>query len=160
MIFLVLLDNKNPIGPGDRRWGTVGISFSPCYGCNLAYKTSLDLYTAGNGKSIGYLVINFNQVASQEFDYILGPDEPAAKFLVQTFPQKQGKFKFIMDFLKADGTKQNIFDYETSVDGGLDGYAPYGITYAVFGGPDTPNSAATYTFKDGKNNEKKQDKVF
>ena len=149
-MILVTLDNKDPNGPGDRRYGTVGISFSPCYECNLVYKTSLDLYTAGNGKSVGFLIVNDRVVASYvEFDYILGPNEPAAKFLVQTFPQKRGKFKFIMHFLKADGTKQDIFDYETSVPG--DGLAPYGITYAVFGGPGTPNSAATYIFKDGKN---------
>ena len=144
-IFLVLLDNKNPTAG----YGTVGFGFSPCYECNQAYRVSLDLYTTGQSKA--YLVmssrVNFQLVDGINFNYKLGPSEKAAKFLVQTIPEKKGKFRFKLQLVNPDCTKQDIFDYTTSGDG-----APYGITYAVFGTEGSPNSAATYTFKDGKKN--------
>ena len=49
----------------------------------------------------------------------------------------------------AEGTKQDIYEYVTSVP--EDGIAPFGITYAVFGNMGNTIKAATYSFKDGNN---------
>ena len=105
-----------------------------------------------DGYSLAYLFVNgVNKFSNtgQPFKYALGPDSPA-KFLVQTIPQTEGKLKIKAQFVNDDGSKQEIFEYTTSVP--EDGIAPFGITYAVFGttSPTQPN-AATYSFKDGNN---------
>ena len=63
--------------------------------------------------------------------YTLELNKPAT-FLVQTIPQKEGKFSIKAQFLKDDGTNQTIYDKETTEEGDTGPFAPFGITYAIY----------------------------
>ena len=73
--------------------------------------------------------------------------------MVQTIPQKEGKFRIKAQFLNADdGSNQTIYDSETTEMAETGPFAPFGITYAVFGSNSSnPNNAANYSFNDGNN---------
>ena len=84
--------------------------------------------------------------------YKLDLNNPSATFLVQTIPLKEGNFSIKTQFLNADGTNQTIYDSETTKKEDTGPFAPFGITYAVFGSNSSnPNNAANYSFNDGNN---------
>ena len=138
MIFLALLDDRTSAG-------VVSLSFSPCYNCFPVY---LAQFVIGPTGSIGVLFVNGIEVANtaNSFAYTLGSNK-AVKFLVQTIPQKKGIIRIKAQYVRDNGSKQEIFD-STIVP--VPHFAPFGITYAVFGN-DFTNNAATYSFNDGNN---------
>ena len=123
---------------------TVGFAFSPCYLCELVYAITIILSPDGNSNA-GLKVNGNNAITGAQFPYTLLNDNPA-KFLVQTFPLRAGKFRIKAEYIANENV--TLFDYNTTI-GSADGLAPFGITYAVFGNNDT-SSAATYSFNDGK----------
>ena len=72
------------------------------------------------------------------------------KILVQTTPQPGYRpgMTIKAHYIKDENNPILLFEY-TLVMGTTDGFAPYGITYAIFGSQIGDNNAATYKFNDG-----------
>ena len=124
---------------------TVGFAFSPCYLCELVYAITITLSPAGGNSDAELKVNGKTPIPKTQFSYALSDDNPA-KFLVQTWPLRAGQFRIKAEYIASENVP--LFDYYTII-GPDDGFAPFGITYAVFGNKDL-TSAATYSFKDGK----------
>ena len=90
------------------------------------------------------LYVNGTSVVRADTLGILSSTEPTT-FQVQTIPKKFGQLQLKLDKVNTDGSKTGIIDFQTSIS------IPFGITYAVFGGPNA-NEDLTYTFRDGRLN--------
>ena len=150
MLFSVQLDVTT-------RTGFVALSFTPCFNCYPVYVNSFALSPDGAGR--GFLLINGVQVEGPKpFTYRLSANNPA-KFLIQTIPIKgpdstaQQLIRIKAQLIDPAGTKQDIYDFTSSFPNSYYLFAPYGITYAIFGAKtiDTAiaTTAATYSFNDG-----------